>query len=155
MNIFVLSNDPIQSARLQCDKHVVKMCLETAQLLCSIFPPNVAPYKKTHYNHPCAKWTRYSIQNYNWLVDHGVALCKEYEHRYNKQHACLKIILWCKDNVKNYMEYFDGNKLSIHPKCMPDNCKVPSVTDSYKKYYKLYKKEFATYTNRDTPDWML
>jgi hypothetical protein len=33
MNIFVLSRCPRAAARLHCDKHVVKMILETAQLL--------------------------------------------------------------------------------------------------------------------------
>ena len=33
MNVFFLDNCPIKSAKAQCDKHVVKMILETAQLL--------------------------------------------------------------------------------------------------------------------------
>ena len=33
MNIFYLSRDPHEAARLQCDRHVVKMILETGQLL--------------------------------------------------------------------------------------------------------------------------
>lgn len=33
MNIFVLSQDPFEAARQHCDKHVVKMVLEYAQLL--------------------------------------------------------------------------------------------------------------------------
>ena len=33
MNIFALSTDPIQSAEMMCDKHIVKMVIETAQLL--------------------------------------------------------------------------------------------------------------------------
>ena len=31
MNIFVLSECPIEAAQMQCDKHVVKMIVETAQ----------------------------------------------------------------------------------------------------------------------------
>ena len=33
MNIFALSSDPIASAQMMVDRHVVKMILETAQLL--------------------------------------------------------------------------------------------------------------------------
>ena len=33
MNIFVLDRDPIQAAKYMCDKHVVKMILESCQLL--------------------------------------------------------------------------------------------------------------------------
>ena len=33
MNIFALDNDPETAAKYACDKHVVKMCTESAQLL--------------------------------------------------------------------------------------------------------------------------
>lgn len=33
MNIFILDKDPVQAAQLQCDKHVVKMVVESAQML--------------------------------------------------------------------------------------------------------------------------
>lgn len=36
MNIFVLSEGPVEAARMQCDKHVVKMIVETAQMLCTV-----------------------------------------------------------------------------------------------------------------------
>ena len=52
MNIFILSEDPVDAAVAQLDKHIVKMPLETAQMLCAAYPVGVAPYKKTHYNHP-------------------------------------------------------------------------------------------------------
>ena len=78
VNIFVLDEDPIQAAFQQCNKHVVKMVTETAQLLCSVYPKGVAPYKRTHYNHPCAVWARTSLENYLWLLEHGEALGLEY-----------------------------------------------------------------------------
>ena len=33
MNIFVLNKDPVLAAQEQCDKHVVKMIVESAQML--------------------------------------------------------------------------------------------------------------------------
>ena len=33
MNIFYLDRDPVVAAQLMCDKHVVKMILESAQIL--------------------------------------------------------------------------------------------------------------------------
>ena len=33
MNIFVLSTDPVKAAQQQCDKHVPKMVVESAQML--------------------------------------------------------------------------------------------------------------------------
>lgn len=154
MNIFVLDYDPIKAAQMQCDKHVVKMILETAQLLCSIYPANTAPYKRTHYNHPCAVWTRESIANYTWLYNHGIALCEEYSYRYNKIHKSQSIILWCKNNIK-YEHFIKGNDLTpiVFPKCMPEECKVNDVVESYRKYYKTHKKDIAKWTKRDIPNW--
>ena len=93
MNIFVLDYDPVKAALFQCDKHIVKMPLETAQLLCSAFKDVSTPYKKTHLNHPCAKWARKSKHNYEWLILHGLALCDEYQYRYKKTHQSKKVIL--------------------------------------------------------------
>ena len=36
MNIFILSRCPIKAAQWQCDKHVVKMALESAQMLSTV-----------------------------------------------------------------------------------------------------------------------
>ena len=36
MNVFVLDDDPVVAAQLQCDKHVVKMIVESAQMLSTI-----------------------------------------------------------------------------------------------------------------------
>lgn len=152
MNIFVLHESPIVAAQMQCDKHVVKMCLETAQLLCSVFPPGVAPYKRTHYNHPCGKWTRETYDNYQWLITHGLALCDEYTYRYGKKHKCKDIILWCKQNIN--ASVFNNNGLTELPKCMPDEYKVTNVVESYRNYYKGAKKSFATWTKRNIPEWI-
>ena len=75
MNIFVLDKNPIRAAKMACDKHVVKMILESAQMLCSVQPEGTAPYKRSFYNHPCTKWVRESDANYDWLIEHGLALC--------------------------------------------------------------------------------
>ena len=70
MNIFVLDKSPIISAQMQCDKHIVKMPLETAQMLCSVWHRygqgmNV-PYKEAHKNHPCTLWAMETRSNYEW-----------------------------------------------------------------------------------------
>ena len=36
MNIFALAKSPEVSAQMACDKHVVKMILESAQMLCAV-----------------------------------------------------------------------------------------------------------------------
>ena len=35
MNIFYVDRDPVKAAQMMCDKHIVKMILESAQMLCS------------------------------------------------------------------------------------------------------------------------
>ena len=69
MNIFILDKDPKTAAEYHCDKHVIKMILETAQMLCTAHweTGSQAPYRATHKNHPCTKWTRLNTSNYKWL----------------------------------------------------------------------------------------
>jgi len=76
VNIFALDWDPFLAAQFQCDKHVVKMVLESAQILCSAFPD--APYKRTHPRHPCVRWALSTRSNYDWLVKHAYGLSDEY-----------------------------------------------------------------------------
>ena len=97
MNIFFLDESPYTSARMMTDKHVVKMVLESAQLLSTAHhvldddtPYKDILYKKTHVNHPSAIWTRESRDNYIWLYKHFVALAQEYTHRFGKIHKTFK-----------------------------------------------------------------
>ena len=93
MNIFYLSHDPVKAAQVQYNKHVVKMILETAQLLCTAHhelgsPINI-PYKATHKNHPSAIWVRSSAEAYMWAYEHMLALGAEYTKRYGKEHLTI------------------------------------------------------------------
>lgn len=90
MNIFVTDPDPYVCANVLDDKRVVKMVLETAQLLSTAIHAcgGVGPYKVTHLNHPCSIWTRQSRANYDWLLQHFDALLMEYTDRYGKIHKC-------------------------------------------------------------------
>ena len=98
MNIFAVDADPKIAAQQLCDKHVVKMILESAQMLCAVFPNGDAPYRRAFYNHPCTKWARESAENYEWLLDHAYAMCQEYTRRYGKVHKSLDAIGWCGSN---------------------------------------------------------
>ena len=128
MNIFVVDSDPKTSAQQLCDKHVVKMILESAQMLCSPFPKGDAPYKRAYYNHPCTLWARESQRNYEWLVDHAYAMCQEYTRRYGKVHKSLAVIEWCGKNC---------HKLNT----------------AYRSYYNGEKAYFAKWTKREAPNW--
>lgn len=93
MNIFVTSPCPIQSANFMDDKRATKMALESAQMLCTALNLNSVktPYKTAHPNHPCTVWVTKSRNNFLWLWEHGMALCKRYTRTYGKIHACEKV----------------------------------------------------------------
>ena len=103
MNIFYLHKDPVESAKLHCDKHVCKMIIEYAQMLSTAHRmldgkeyisqtlggrrfkrwkhPNSnmeGVLYKRHINHPSAKWVRENAIQYQFMYDMFVALCDEY-----------------------------------------------------------------------------
>ncbi len=152
MNIFVLDYNPVKAAQFQCDKHVVKMPLESAQILCSAFDPGIAPYKRTHYNHPCSIWARKSRDNYIWLIQHGLALCEEFTYRYKKNHKSREVILWCQK--KNKQLNFETEVKTNFTLCFDDKYKIGNAVESYRQYYKVEKKEIAKWTKcRQKPSW--
>ena len=174
MNIFYLSKDPTECAQQHCDKHVVKMIIEYAQLLSTAHRVldgeqyldktknnrNIKRwrldenedlfYKASHINHPSAIWARKSNNNYTWLNLLFCALCEEYEHRYGREHeTCRKMYGKLTSLPKNIpVGYFEDP-----PPAMPDYCKLPSSVDSYKKYYINEKANFAKWTKREIPEW--
>lgn len=152
MNIFVLDTDPNLAAKYHCDKHVVKMVLETAQLLCSAYPEGEAPYKRTHYNHPCAKWARETSGNYFWLAALGHSLSREYTHRYGKYHKSSRVINWCLGNMDRLS--LPQGYMTDFVLAMPDEYKLQSVVDSYRWYYVGEKGHLLTYKNREEPEWL-
>ncbi len=153
MNIFFLDLDTKKSAEYHCDKHVVKMCLETAQLLCSTHwvLGGEAPYKLAHKNHPCSIWTRESLSNYRYLCEFGLNLCQEYEYRYGKVHKCKQVIEWCIDN-EPLINDLGMTKPAL---AMPDEYKSDCAIQSYRNYYNGAKLTFAKWKNRDIPNWII
>lgn len=176
MNIFYLDADPKTCAAMHCDKHVVKMIIEYAQLMSTAhrildgkeyidvtangrkikrWRMEDSKYesglmKASHINHPSAVWTRKTKQNYIWLNRMWNYLLLEYTHRYGKRHACA-----------NYMEllYMWPENISDGPftpptPAMPDDCKIANDSvGSYHKYYIEKKNHFAKWTNREMPFW--
>jgi hypothetical protein len=96
MNIFILSEDAEECAKMMCDKHVVKMPTESLQMLSTIADhlgyENV-PFKPVMLNHPCTIWARESQQNFSFLLTHTAALCAEYTVRYEKKHKVQTLLL--------------------------------------------------------------
>ena len=89
MNIFYLDEDPRLCAQYHCDRHVIKMILESAQLLCTavniLAGEQVTPYKSTHVNHPCSIWVRESFDNWNYVWN----LAKHLEVEWNLENQIL------------------------------------------------------------------
>ena len=137
---------------MQCDQHVVKMTLETAQILCSVFTEQEAPYKRTHYNHPCNVWARDSKGNFLWLCKHGKALAKEYTYRYHKQHKSEKIIDWCRKNI--HLLQFPQEEMTPFALAMKEEYKKDTIVQSYRNFYMRDKSRFARWNrNRKPPLW--
>ena len=150
MNIFVLDRDPEIAAQMLCDKHVVKMALETAQILSTI---NGGPYKPTHENHPCVKWAEKSLSNYKWLALHGIGICNEYTYRHDRTHQCEEVI-YCLSTPLVLTEEIPELGLTDFVQCMPDIHKTSDPVQAYRNYYKS-KSSFAKWSKRETPTWWL
>ena len=148
MNIFALDKSPIISAQQLCDKHIVKQGLESCQMLCSVF--DNAPYKRTHYNHPCTIWVRSSKRNYEWLIDHATEIFNEYTRRYGKIHKSQRVLEWVKDNYSSIQ--FPSNALTPHIQCMPDQYKHANFVTAYRNFY-IYEKTFAKWKLGNVPTW--
>jgi hypothetical protein len=147
VNIFVVHFNPEEAAKSLCDQHVVKMILESAQLLCGPFEE--APYKRTHFNHPCAKWVREGKLNYGWLLTHAKALCEEYTYRYGKRHKSQEVIEWCEKRF-NSLTFPHTNTPFV--KAVAEEFKSLPVVEAYREYYNQYKT-FARWTKRTPPAW--
>ena len=178
MNIFILNNDPVLAAQEQCDKHVVKMIVESAQMLSTVHrmldgtmerrpsksgamiqywklpdARELTMYKACHFNHPSTVWTRESSANYNWHYKHFIGLCDEYRHRYGKVHMT-------EHKLKYHLRHLPNNikddgltpfKLAMgsNPECISED-----AVASYRKFYETKQKKFKmAWTKRPQPEW--
>lgn len=152
MNIFILDRDPVKAAKMQCDAHVVKMVLETAQMLSTAarelawdkdqeLLDGVNIYKKAYVNHPCTVWARTSQENASWLCRHGLALAEEYTKRFGKQHKSKKVIAsaWIYLLFVKQAKEFPKQGLTDFAQAMPDEYKNDNAVKAYRDYY-LYEK---------------
>ena len=155
MNIFALQTDPYYAAIDHHDKHVVKMILETAQMLCTNCHhlDIQAPYKPVMLNHPCTIWARKTSTNFKWLIDLGIALCREYEHRYKRVHKSFAVIKHVMASPAAIL--LPEGELTKFAEAMPDHYKHPSdPIQSYRNYYIGEKVQQSKWTNREVPSWI-
>jgi hypothetical protein len=165
MNIFYVDKNPINAAVSLCDKHVVKMLLESAQMLCTamrekvpadrLLPPVI--YQSAHINHPCTRWVCESFGNFEWLLTHACALEKEYQLRFHKFHATRRVLL----ELLAFSEAggwklwgADHQLFTEPPQCMPEAYKVPGYPVlAYRRYYIAEKRHFAEWKKVLPPEW--
>jgi len=158
MNIFYLNKDPVIAAQMMCDKHVVKMILESAQMLSTAhrvcdgdeYADKIGLYKMAHKNHPSTKWVRSNPFHYLWLYHHMVGLMNEYTHRYGKVHATERIKSGLEPVPKQMLENTFTDFIDP-PQCMPEECKHEDTVFAYQTYYIVEKSGFAKWTKRETP----
>lgn len=180
MNIFILDTNPVIAAQMQCDKHVVKMIIESAQMLSTAHrmldgeqksvpsksgkrtvkawtlpdERDAVLYKAVHMNHPCTVWTMQSNNNYNWHYVHFIALCQEYTLRYGKIHATETLL---REILMSPPRNIPVDYKTQFPLAMNSNpeCKFPhDPVKSYRMFYQTKQDRFKmAWTNRQVPEW--
>ena len=176
MNVFYTDHDPIQAADWLCDQHTSKMILETAQMQCTAIrrhtghydtPREELPsdlkwlYKTAHPKHGSTLWVGDSFLNFKWSFQHVAAMHSQHLWRFGTRH---KSYLICKKAFKYAWEKHNEGKC-LFPQLMrtepymafgPDleHLKDPSdPVGSYREFYNIDKRKFATWTNVEPPFW--
>jgi hypothetical protein len=175
MNIFFLDEDPRIAATYHHDRHVLKMIVESAQLLCSVHHLNPKStldknrlYKLTHKNHPMACWVRECPDNYYWLGCLAKFLCEEYTYRFSKIHKTANLVAYLRTSCDHLFSpatrptiQFDNFLITEPPLCMPPVFQIGDTVASYRDYY-YYEKRFNKngqpmdkYTVRSRPPFLI
>lgn len=161
MNVFYVDADPEVAARSLCDKHVSKMCLESAQIVSTVVRETLsvtdaALYKSTHVNHPIVQWTGKATANFLWVAIHGLALSDEWQFRYvhDNPHKSAAIILQALQYLPALDKVLKGWR-SVPPACMPAQYRnAMSTIASYRNYYHKVKAYMAKWEKgRKPPYW--
>jgi hypothetical protein len=157
MNIFAIENnkagdiDWIKSAQSQDNYRVVKMILESCQILSTVLNEQgiKAPYRSFNPKHPSCLWAAESSDNFTNLVIHCAAMIEEYEDRFNKIHKCKAVL-------NNIINLFDASKfITDKPTplkmAMPNNFRSDNIVESYRRFYA--SKPRIRYPRNKIPSW--
>lgn len=151
MNIFVLDTDIKKCVEYYNNKHVVKMILESAQILSSVNRQCGLDegYKATHTKHPCTLWAMTSKQNWLWLRDLLFALHDEWKYRYDRDVDHKSAVVAMSLSIPPLPDI----GLTSFALAMPEQYKTKDPVESYRKYYMGDKRSMAEWKKRDTPYW--
>ena len=138
---------------MACDQHVVKMPIETAQMLSTAARALglSVGYAPTHARHPCTVWVGASRPNFEWALRHGLALCEEYTYRFHREHAAQAVL--------ERVGVVSAGAFPDHPRSpfvqvMPKVYQRPDAVDAYREFYTVSKRVFARWRNgRSAPAW--
>ena len=159
MNIFAIEKtdnneiDWVKSAKSQDNYRVVKMILESCQMLCTAINlqhcEKVTPYKNAHPKHPSTLWVCESSANFERLVEHTLAMLDEYTERFGKIHKCAGVL-------EKVLDLYDPSLFPLQhetvlPLCMPDHFKSADIVESYRKFYA--SKPRMRYPESKIPHW--
>lgn len=180
MNIFVLDNCPIVSAMWQCDKHVPKMIVESAQMLSTAhrmldgtmeMRPSKSGkrmvkyyklndkredlfYKAVHHGHPCTVWTMESAENYEWHWLHFWALCEEYTYRYGKIHKTDRELKEALKKAPYNIPDIPQTDFKLAMKSNPECIALGDPVKAYQAFYQTKQHRFPmVWTKREKPEW--
>ena len=158
MNIFKISESPIIAAKSLCNAHVIKMPSETVTLLNNAFGRlNDKGKQKAYHMHPASVWTRKTRENFNWTIQHGLALCEEYSRRYKRRHASQDAIEFAQQKGKDLI--FQESGLTEFVRCFSEfkielDATEPDTLMAYRKFYILDKEPFAKWPSiKEIPEW--
>lgn len=159
MNIFVTDTCPVRSALNLDDKRINKMIVESAQMLSSAVYKYTQEqvdglYKPSYRNHPCTLWAGNTQANFNWLVDHGLAMAAVYETVYGRQHAsCAPIII-----ASRCAHVIPDGKLTPFANCTEDKTSDLDIVEKYRAFMmvKWFERDahLPTWKRRRKPDWI-
>ena len=159
MNIFAIESDAsggidwCASAKAQDNYRVVKMILESCQMLCTAINiqhgEQVTPYRNAHPKHPSTLWVRESAANFELLVEHTLAMLEEYTERFGRVHKCA-------DVLERVVDLYDAARFPKQeetplPLCMPEEFKSDNIVDSYRRFYA--SKPRVRYPETKIPTW--
>lgn len=183
MNIFYLDHDPVQAARWMVDKHVVKMILESAQLL-STAHRVLDGMEKIYEKYVDGSFpARYRKRKVWFLPDARESVL------YQATHMNHPSAVWCRQSVQNYTWLSDHlyalldeytYRYEKRHKCTEiaymlqspphklkdwDWTEMPSCMAkeyiigkdpiiNYRNYYKIGKATMHSWKKREQPEWI-
>lgn len=177
MNIFALDEDPYEAARMVCDSHASKMCVESIQMLVSGLLNNGAPahkmpltkstgkpHKGGYKNHPATQWASESDSNWVWLYQHAQELCNQFKIRFGKEHFAQKQLI----ELRRALVWADYLPASYYPpspfaRCLNQSqgrnldlldAKKYTAVEAYRIFYMREKAGFARWDKGvSAPSW--